>query len=195
MIKKIVSLFIIITVLSACSSQQHSIHSSNNEPAIVKLLPVQITNYKYSGYRLYGKGLGYSLRYKFQNENYHFADIYIWPAPERAKKYSHKEIVYGVTDSGIRDIYSMQEKGHYNNVKILEKRAYTNKNNTLTMHKITMLRGNVESLSFLYVTEFNGILLKARISMPDNTTNRGRKDIKEFAIEIFNKIIKNIKHA
>ena len=194
MIKKIALLFI-ITALSACSSQQPSNHLSNNEPAIANLLPVQITNYKYSGYRLYGEGLGYSLRYKYINENYHFADIYVWPTPEQAKKYSHKEIVYGVTNSGIRDIYSMQSKGHYNNVKILKKRAYTNQDNTLTMHKITMLRGNVESLSFLYVTEFNGILLKARISMPDNTANRKRKDTKEFAVGIFNQIIKNIKHA
>ena len=107
----------------------------------------------------------------------------------------HLQWEYGVTNAGIRDIYSMKSKGHYNNVKILKKRAYTNQDNTLTMHKITMLRGNVESLSFLYVTEFNGILLKARISMPDNTANRKRKDTKEFTIEIFNQIIKNIKHT
>src|SRR5690606_30778517 len=129
----------------------------------------------------YGDELGYSLRYIKNNENSHYADIYVWGTPPQIANYTHREIVYAVTTAAVQDIHTIAEEGYYREIELLERLAY-GEETILTMHKISMKKDNLAVLSFLYVSEYKGNLLKARISMPDNEFNRSREDIHAFVL-------------
>ena len=189
-----------VLILSACStikstSTSNFPDSANEQPGIVELLPKELHNYSYVGQHNYGGNLGYSLRYAKSSEYKHYADIYIWPAPKEASEYPHKIVVESVTEASLGDIYAAQEQGAYDNLALLEGLIYDTDGQILTMHKLSMLKGNLKSISYLFVTEYKGKLLKARVTLPDNEANRAREDVQEFVVELINTIIENIASA
>ena len=194
-------LFVFVFGIFGCAATQESQSpstdqaSSSEQPRIVSYLEPEYSGYVYRDYHVYEQGLGYSLRFDSKNESLNYADIYVWPAGEEAKGYSHKDLVLGATKASIDDIYSVQKAGHYSNVDIIDRAAYDNNGMILTVHKIVLLRNNLQSLSLLYITEADGKLLKARITLPDNEPNRNRTDTDQFVVQIFNLIVANIEDA
>ncbi|HEY9035666.1 MAG TPA: hypothetical protein VIM96_03040 [Pseudomonadales bacterium] len=193
---KTIGLCVTAAFLLACASNtkpplEASPAVEKTPPPIVAHLPHRIGGYEYAGFTEYGPGLGYSLRYIKKGLQGNYADIYIWPVPKEAQKYSHEEIVYGVTEGSLQDIYEMQNRGIYEKVELIDRLAYGSSEQLVTMHRLVMLRENRKTLSFLYLTEYQGRLLKARVSLPDNEANRSSDEVKQFVLEIFNRIIAN----
>ncbi len=194
---QIIGLCVVAAFLSACASKVGpSLDTSSvvekTPPPIVSHLPHRIQSYEYSGFTEYGSGLGYSLRYIKKGFKGNYADVYIWPVPKDARQYSHEEIVYAVTNGSLQDIYNMQDRGVYEKVELIDRLAYGSSEQLVTMHQLVMLRENRKTLSFLYLTEYQGRLLKARVSLPDNDANRSSDEVRQFVSEIFNRIIENI---
>ena len=92
-------------------------------------------------------------------------------------------------------IYTMQQSGAYSNVVELSNETANVDGLIIVRCKLSMLRENLKIVSYLYVTEHKGKLLKIRITLPDNEINRSREDIENFAIEMFINIMDNIDSA
>ncbi|MDX1451238.1 MAG: hypothetical protein R3183_01685 [Oleiphilaceae bacterium] len=197
--RKIVTLLLFAISLSACvGHKQSSVITEtelDSEPRIIRFLPEMLQGYRYEDYENYGGNLGYSLRYRKENEPYHMADFFIWPVSKEALKYPHKDIVFSVADGSLQDIYSAQDAGLYNKVEVLESNAYDTNGKILVVTKLSMLRDNLSSLSYLVVTEHRGKYIKARASFADNSANRERGDIAVFLVDFINQIIRNIENA
>lgn len=186
-------------VMSGCASNNSQVGGlepgADLEPNIIQFLPPQLEGYQYEKYKNYGGKLGYSLRYRKDLERHHFADFFIWPVSKETMKYAHKEIVFSVAEGNLNDIYTAQEVGMYSNIEVLTNKAYDTDGQILVITKLSMLRGNLSSLSYLVVTEYRGNYIKARVSFPDNEANRKRDDIEPFVVEFINEIIGSIEHA
>jgi len=167
----------------------------NTEPKLVNLLPEKIHGYEYFDYKKFEGDFGYRLRFIKEHDDSHIADIFIWPVSTETLKYPHREIVLSVAEGALNDIYNVQDAGVYSNVKVLDGKEYNNNGQIMAMYKLTMLRKNLNSISYLYVTEFGGKYLKLRISLPDNEVNREREDIEPFMLDLLNRIINDIESA
>lgn len=169
--------------------------SADTKPMIVDLLPEELRGYSYVNFYNFNSDLGYSLRYAKKTEDKNYADIYIWPVSKEAKGYSHHDIVLITTKMALDDIYTMQQSGAYSNVVELSNETANVDGLIIARCKLSMLRENLKIVSYLYVTEHKGKLLKIRITLPDNEINRSREDIENFAIEMFINIMDNIDSA
>lgn len=191
MIKKIGLVLIVTLFLAGCVSQNSKDSNTSgsseesNEPDIVNLLPKTVDEYRYAGFKNYRNKLGYSLRYIKDNEIHHHADIYIWDTPTQISSHSHRDIVYSATNAAIREIHAIAAQGRYSKIEFLEKLAFGADDSVLTLHKISMQKDNLAVISFLYVSEYKGNLLKARITLPDNEFNRSRNDVHVFVGHMF----------
>ena len=190
--EKLVLLILMAIFLSACSTV--SVKVPEKEPGIVSILPRMVEGYSYVGVHVYpSEEYGYSVRYTLSSKNY--ADIYIYPVPEQAKKYSHKDIVFGMTGNAISEIELAQEKGLYHEFEILNKSAFNNSGLVFSKVEAKLVKDNLVSYTILYLTENRSKLIKARITMPDNESNRSNKKWDAFIGEIFGFIINNIDKA
>jgi hypothetical protein len=167
----------------------------NSEPKLINLLPDKNHGYEYLNYKKFEGDFGYRLRFIKEHEDSHTADIYIWPVSKETLKYPHREIVLNLAEGALNDVYTVQETGRYSNVEVLDGKEYNNNGQVMAMYKLTMLRQNLNSISYIYVSEFGGKYLKLRISLPDNVVNRDRSDIEPFVLDLLNSIINNIESA
>lgn len=194
--KNIWVIALVLLLVSGCTTTQiRNGKVQNSEPKLVNLLPAKIHGYEYFDYKNFEGDLGYRLRFIKEHDDNHIADIYIWPVSTETLKYPHREIVLSVAEGALNDIYTVQEAGVYSNVKVLDGKEYNNNGQIMAMYKLTMLRQNLNSISYLYVTEFGDKYLKLRISLPDNEVNREREDIEQFMLDLLNRIINNIESA
>lgn len=189
---KLMLLFVAAIFLGACSTA--SVKAPEKEPEIVSVLPRMIEGYSYMGSYVYPKEeYGYSIRYTLGSNNH--ADIYIYPVPEQLKKFSHNDIVFGMTGNAISEIALAQEKGFYHEFEILNKSAADNAGLILSKVEAKLVKNNLVSYTILYLTENGGKLIKARITMPDNEGNRSNNKWDDFIGEIFGFILSNIDKA
>lgn len=192
--KKLICLLGLLVWLSGCSSTQAPQvplrGAPPTEPELVSILPLDLKGYQYHSFHRYKhESLGFSLRYNKGEEPGHYADIYIWDVPQALHSYSHKEVVYAATNSALREIQGLEQRGTYSKVEFLDGRTSGTETMFLTKQKISLTHQNRALISYLYVSEVAGEFIKARISMPDNKANRNREDVDDFVTELFANIV------
>ncbi len=196
MLQKLCCVLFITLYLAGCS---HPVNTQANQstlakaPPIVQKIPKEVQGYHYVAFKDFGGAMGLSLRYDKEKEIRHNADVYVWSVPENLKEESHRVKVYVETIGALKGIFLFAEAGHYSNIKFLEKGAYGVEEAMTTVHKMSMRKSGEDILSFLYVSEYQGHMLKVRISMLDTGFNRARKDMNQFVHQIFTDIIAILK--
>lgn len=169
--------------------------ASEKHAALLDVLPRHIQGFTYEGVREYPDPWGYSLRYRSDSSRRTYADIYIYPVPGNATNLSQKKVVTDMTNEALWEIKVAKEKGAYSDYKIIHSAAFEIDGNFTSRVDLQLVSNNLVLYSLLYVTERNGKLIKARISMPDNDANRGNKLWQEFVEQTFQVIIQNILKA
>lgn len=172
---------VIISILClqlGCSPKDHK-----GEPDIVKYLSKDLEGYQLVKARTHKEGRVFSIRYNKVKESNHSADVYIWPKPKNANA-NHQDFVSAATQRGIRDIFSLQKSGHYENVKILEQGQLKVDDTIITKSSLSFLKRNLSTISHLYITQVEDKILKVSISLPNNETNLSRSDIDIFSSKI-----------
>lgn len=158
-------------------------------------LPAKLEGFSYENSTTYPAPWGYSLRYGKNTTHRTYSDIYIYPIPKEANGYKHEEIVYGITKEALREIEYAKEKGAYSEFKVISKGTFYLNGKLATRVEIFLVRNNLSSYSLLYVTESEGKLIKARMTMPDNESNRNNESWNKFIDKVFSIILSNIEKA
>ena len=115
--------------------------------------------------------------------------------PEGALKYQHKDIVAGMTSQALREIEIAMNKGMYSDFNIINKRAFKIQDNIITRVDVQLVRNNWEMFSLLFVTEHNGTVLKARMTMAYNELNKNNEAWQKFVEQAFSIILGNLDKA
>ncbi len=194
MYKTLITVFSLLFLIACASAPQHVDDTQKTSVAreLAVVIDVEPQQYRYIALQEYGGELGYSLRYSKQTEQNHFADVYIWPVHQQLNDFSHKDIVYAMSNSAEQDIYTAEKYGAYSNVKLLDRsEQFMTDDMMVTRQRFTFIRNHLLTLSFLYLTEYQGKVLKIRLSLADNEFNQTRKDIDTFALSLFEQIIEN----
>ena len=195
MIKKVLTASLICFILSACTSNQIVNNQSNHrqkvsdEPSIISSISKEIVDYAYEGYHVYPSGYGYSLRYRNLYQDRHYADIYVWPVNQGDAHIAHKDLVDIYSQGGVADIFSAQDQGRYSSVKVLSKETFNVNGKIVSKHTLSYNHSGVPVFSYLFISEFDGELLKARLTFKNTPRNRKRKEYKEFVSAIFKQIM------
>lgn len=164
------------------------------EAEIIPLLPRVLEGYEYLDVYVYpSEEYGYSIRYVYDAHNY--ADIYIYPVPEQVKDLGHKDIVYGMTGHAVSEIELAKEKGLYQDFEILNERAFDSAGAISSKVSARLRKKGRDMYTILYLTENSDKLIKARITMPDNTSNRANTAWDLFVSKLFGFIVDNIDKA
>ena len=197
-ISKLICLIFLVSVLTACTApvskdQYGLVHGEHFQ--ILDVLPNNIEGFLYQGSTTYPDPWGYSLRYTYSKSNMVYSDIYIYPVPEEARKYSQKEIVNGMTDAALSEIELVKKRGAYSEFEIIEKSTSRLLGDYLTRVDIYLVKHNLASYSLLFLTERDGKLIKARMTMPDNEFNRNSVTWQKFIYKVFSNILENIEKA
>lgn len=193
MIKHSILIYLILC-LTGCVSFGLNVENKNNKPEILDILPTNIDEFNYVGYQVYPeKSLGYSIRYAIVNIGY--ADVYIYPVPKAALELDSKEIVIESTKAAITDIQYFVSKGIYSEFKVLSQKFSENNGVITTKIEGSFVKNNLQLYTMLYLTEHSGMLLKARISVNDNETNRSSTGWDSFVGKLFGLITANIEKA
>jgi len=98
-------------------------------------------------------------------------------------------LVMGSTRATIHAIGEAVKQGIYANFNVVGAATQARGLRTVARVEATYLRENLASYTLVYQTEYDGTLLKIRVSMPDNESNRGNTEWDEFANTIFNAIV------
>lgn len=191
-------MMIMVLGLYGCSAnmENQTRQSTDDETyEILQVLPKTIEGFNYVNAHTYPEPWGYSLRYVYQGNQQIHSDIYIYPVPEGALKYQHKDIVAGMTSQALREIEIAMNKGMYSDFNIINKRAFKIQDNITTRVDVQLVRNNWEMFSLLFVTERNGTVLKARMTMPYNELNKNNEAWQKFVEQAFSIILGNLDKA
>jgi hypothetical protein len=197
-ISNLVTLVILAIALASCASpnnQRPDQVTHGEHYPILDVLPRRIEGFTYEGSSTYPDPLGYSLRYQNDNNLHAFADIYLYPAPPGAASFTHEEIVVGVTNEALQEIDYFKQRGLYSEFKIISSGTFEIQGKTVSRVEIHLVKNNLVLYSLLYVTESDGKLIKARMSMPNNDANRTNEAWTRFIKSAFATIINNIDKA
>jgi len=135
-------------------------------PAIITSLPPEVESFSYQGYRfLEEKSDSYAIRYA-NRRKHRMADVFVYEVSEGNRNLEHAQLVMGSTRATLRGLADAVKQGLYSNFNVL---------------------GGV-----LYQTEYNGTLIKVRVSMPDNETNRANREWDRTAEVLIDNIITHI---
>jgi len=192
MMRRAFYLLLTMLVLAGCASTAQ--HSASEEPKLVQALPKSYGGYDYRGYQVYPtRELGVSFRYVKRNEQFHHADIYVYPVPAEAQGKDQREIVLSASHVSMQEIFEAGRRGYYNNVKGLRGEMRTLEGNVMTVSEFSFLRDNLKIYSLLYLTEDKGMLIKARVSMPYDERYLDHKDVDSFLAHMFGVVEKELK--
>ena len=171
---------------TACAAMSQSLDSveAQNEPALMQTLPQSVKSFDLQGYKYFNDGSGYSIRYSNKRKQ-RMADLYVYQVADENSDLDHDELVIGSTRATMDAIGEAARQGHYANFNVLD--AATNGNGVRTVARVqaTYLRQNLASYTLVYQTEHNGTLLKIRVTMPDNESNRNSTEWDLFSEAIF----------
>jgi len=84
--------------------------------------------------------------------------------------------VMGSTRATLRGLADAVKQGVYANFNVLGAATKARGIRTIARVETTYLRKNLATFGVLYQTEYNGTLIKVRVSMPDNDSNRGNRE-------------------
>lgn len=159
------------------------------EPALIEVLPDSMQTFELQGYKYFQDGSGgYSIRYANLPKR-RIADVYIYPVAEENSELAHDQLVLGSTRATIQAIGEAARQGHYANFNVVNAGTQAYGLRTVARVKATYLRQNLASFTLVYQTEYKGTLVKIRVSMPDNESNRDNDEWDAFAEEMFSTII------
>ncbi len=191
--------FLSITVLAACLAlsacatlKKPTEKAPLPAPELIESLPQEIGTFDYEGYRYFENASnGYTFRY-INPRKHRMADVYVYPVAEQNADLEHEDLVMGSTRATIQAIGAAVQEGHYANFNVLGAATQARGIRTVARVEATYLRQNLASYTLVYQTEYDGTLLKIRVSMPDNESNRSSAEWDEFANTMFNKIVNDL---
>ena len=161
-------------------------------PEAIEALPASIASFGYDGYRRFDDGSdGYSVRYANAPKK-RLADVYVYPVAEENAELAHEALVLGSTRATLQAIGEAVNQGLYANFAVLDAATRAQGLRTTARVQATYLRDNLASYTLLYQTEHDGTLMKIRLSMPDNESNRANGEWDAFAARVFEVLIDDI---
>jgi len=165
------------------------------EPALIDSLPEIVQSFELKGFKHFEDGSGgYSLRYANERKR-RIADVYIYPVAEENNNLEHNQLVLGSTRATLEAIGAAARQGHYANFNVIDAGTQARGLRTVARVQATYLRQNLASFTLVYQTEHDGTLLKIRMSMPDNESNRTNDEWDLFAEQMFQTIIDELSKA
>jgi len=186
-----------VVFLSACSTMKPAetepVQPEPREaPTLIKKLPETVESFSMQGYKYFGDGSGgYSVRYANKRKR-RIADMYIYPVAKENTNLAHNQLVLGSTRATLQAIGEAAKQGHYENFNVLNAATRAQGLRTTARVQATYLRDNLASYTLVYQTEHKGTLLKIRVSMPDNDSNRKNSEWDKFADRMFKTAIRNL---
>lgn len=179
--------------LSACANlKQPTENEAETAPELIDALPEDIGSFEYQGYRYFENDANsYTVRYSNKKKR-RMADVYIYPVAEQNADLNHKDLVMGSTRATIEAIGSAVQQGIYANLNVVGAATQARGIRTVARVEATYLNQNLASYTLVYQTEYNGTLMKIRVSMPDNESNRTNPEWDRFANTMFNKIVREL---
>ncbi|ASJ75240.1 hypothetical protein [Granulosicoccus antarcticus] len=159
------------------------------EPALIEVLPDTLQSFDLQGYKYFQDSSGgYSVRYANLPKR-RIADVYIYPVADENIELAHDQLVLGSTRATIQAIGEAARQGHYANFNVVNAGTQAYGVRTVARVQATYLRQNLASMTLVYQTEYKGTLVKIRVSMPDNESNRNSQEWDDFAENMFSTII------
>ncbi len=193
-----------VLLTSACATTQSTQATDLNtntaaeapplpEPALLKALPETVESFELEGFKHFEDGSGgYSIRYANDRKR-RIADLYVYPVAEENTNLAHNQLVLGSTRATLMAIGEATRQGHYSNFNVINAATRAQGVRTIARVQATYLRQNLASYTLVYQTEHEGTLLKIRLTMPDNESNRSSKEWDTFADSMFEKAVSNLK--
>ena len=184
----------VLLALSACAVTTPAKVDTTvkDEPSIISVMPEQLESFDYQGYRYFDKSSdGFTMRYSNLGKH-RLADVFIYPVSKENQELPHDQLVMGSTRATIQAIGSAVKTGQYANFNVIGAATKARGIRTVARVEATYLRENLASYTLVYQTEYDGTLIKVRVSMPDNTANRSSEEWDRFASSVFDTIIDNI---
>lgn len=179
--------------LSACATLKKPGEETPPEaPELIDALPSEVGTFDYEGYRYFQDASnGYTIRYT-NPRKHRMADVYIYPVAEENADLDHDSLVMGSTRATIAAIGDAVKQGIYTDFNVVGAATQARGLRTVARVEATYLRQNLASYTLVYQTEYDGTLLKIRLSMPDNESNRSSSEWDEFASTMFNTIVEEL---
>lgn len=177
--------------LSACATlkQPSEKEETLEAPELISALPPELGSFDYTGFRYFDdESNGYTFRYT-NTRKHRMADIYVYPVAQENKDLDHDDLVMGSTRATIQAIGDAVKQGIYTDFNVVGAATQARGIRTVARVEATYLRENLASYTLVYQTEYDGTLLKIRVSMPDNESNRSNSEWDEFANTMFNTIV------
>jgi len=193
---RFISILTLIATLgvSACATVNQSAEDAKplQAPEIIDALPDELGSFDYQGYRYFeDDSNGYTFRY-VNPRKHRMADVYVYPVAEQNEDLDHEALVMGSTRATIQAIGAAVQEGIYNNFNVVGAATQARGIRTVARVEATYLRENLASYTLVYQTEYDGTLLKIRLSMPDNESNRANSEWDDFANTMFNTIVEEL---
>ncbi len=188
---RVLTLFVTMLFTSACATVTPADAKPEPlpEPALIGVLPDAMQSFELQGYKYFHDSSGgYSIRYANLPKR-RIADVYIYPVAEENSELAHDQLVLGSTRATIQAIGEAARQGHYANFNVVNAGTQAYGVRTVARVKATYLRQNLASFTLVYQTEYKGTLVKIRVSMPDNESNRDNEEWDAFAEKMFSTII------
>lgn len=161
------------------------------EPAVARLLPESYLGFEYAGFYVFPQPeMGYALRYYFSRYNY--ADIFVYPVPRSILDNSHRDIVFTMASSTNYEIRRLQASTYQRPFETLDETLLEIDGSLIAKMSGAFLQNNLQSFTLTYLSERDKVLMKARITMPDNERNRQSKTWDNFVTHIFTLISSNL---
>ncbi|MEE9335365.1 MAG: hypothetical protein V3U65_14845 [Granulosicoccaceae bacterium] len=183
-----------VLMLSGCAVMAPAkvVTPLQDEPSIISAIPEQLESFDYQGYRYFDENTdGFTLRYSNIGKH-RLADVFIYPVSKENRALPHDQLVMGSTRATIQAIGSAVKTGQYANFNVIGAATRARGIRTVARVEATYLRENLASYTLVYQTEYEGTLVKVRVSMPDNAANRDSEEWDRFANTLFDTIIGHI---
>ncbi len=183
----------LVLLLSSCAVTAPNITKpAQEEPTLISVLPDQLESFDFQGYRFFDDSSeGFTLRYS-NRRKLRLADVFVYPVSKENESLPHDQLVMGSTRATIKAIGAAVKAGRYANFNVIGAATQPRGFRTIARVEATYLRENLASYTLVYQTEYDGTLVKVRVSMPDNEANRRSREWDRFATEIFDTIIGHI---
>jgi len=183
----------LLFVLSACATTPPKETAVlRDEPTLISVMDDQVESFDYQGYRFFDETTdGFTMRYSNQGKH-RLADVFVYPVSKENAQLPHDQLVMGSTRATIQAIGSAVKAGQYANFNVIGAATQARGIRTVARVEATYLRENLASYTLVYQTEYDGTLMKVRVSMPDNPANRRSQEWDRFATSVFDKIINHI---
>ncbi len=161
------------------------------EPELMQVMPESVKSFELRGYKYFNDGSGYSIRYANEHKQ-RLADLFIYDVAQENAALDHDELVIGSTRATMDAISEAAKQGHYANLNVINAVTHSQGPRTIARVQATYLRQNLASYTLVYQTEYKGKLLKVRVTMPDNDSNRNSTEWDQFTDTVFSTVIDDL---